>query len=156
MVIIPDARRKKLTLAIGMVLATGVANADFLSPFELSDLNGANGFVLNGVSATDYSGASVSIAGDINGDGIDDLVIGAPYASTGADYAGASYVVFGSDQGFPSPLNLSSLDGNNGFVVNGANASDYSGASVSAAGEVNGDRIDDMVIGARGSSTVAY
>ena len=156
MVIIPDARRKKLTLAIGMVLATGVANADFLSPFELSDLNGSNGFVLNGVSATDYSGASVSIAGDINGDGIDDLVIGAPYASTGADYAGASYVVFGSDQGFPSPLNLSSLDGNNGFVVNGANASDYSGASVSAAGDINGDGIDDLVIGAPGSSPGEY
>ncbi|MBT8070787.1 MAG: integrin alpha [Gammaproteobacteria bacterium] len=152
MVIIPKARRKKLTLAIGLILATGTVNAAFPAQLELSGLNGSNGFTINGVSAGDYSGTSVSMAGDINGDGVEDLVIGAPYASTNAEYAGAAYVIFGSDLGFPNPLNLSSLDGSNGFVINGTSAGDYSGASVSAGGDINGDGIDDLLIGAPGSS----
>ena len=149
MVINRKAKRKRLALAIGMALATATVYADFAPQFELSGLNGSNGFVINGVSAGDYSGASVSVAGDINGDGISDLIIGAPYANASA---GASYVVFGSNQGLPSPLNLSGLDGNNGFVITGSSAYDNSGASVSAAGDINGDGIDDLVIGAPGSS----
>ena len=153
------ANRKRLTLAIGMALATAAVYADFAPQLELSGLNGSNGFVINGVSAGDESGTSVSAAGDINGDGISDLIIGAPYANTGAEptvaeYAGASYVVFGSDQGLTSPLNLSGLNGSNGFVINGSSAYDYSGASVSGAGDINGDGIDDLVIGAPGSSLV--
>ena len=143
------AKRKRLTLAIGMALATVTVYADFAPQLELSDLNGPNGFVINGVSAGDYSGTSVSVAGDINGDGIDDLIIGAPYANTGA-----SYVVFGSNLGLPSPLNLSGLNGSNGFVITGSSANDFSGNSVSAAGDINGDGIDDLVIGAPGASPV--
>ena len=58
--------------------------------------DGSRGFVLAGVDAGDYSGFSVSAAGDINGDGIDDLIIGAYHADPGEDSnAGESYVVFG-------------------------------------------------------------
>jgi hypothetical protein len=45
--------------------------------FNLSTLNGSNGFAINGIAADDYSGLSVSSAGDVNGDGFDDLIIGA-------------------------------------------------------------------------------
>ena len=56
---------------------------------------------IQGAAADDYSGDSVRGAGDVNGDGIDDLIIGAPCADpNGRDHAGASYVVFGTDQGF--------------------------------------------------------
>ena len=48
---------------------------------DLSDLNGTNGFTINGIDAGDYSGYSVSSAGDVNGDGIDDIIIGADYAT---------------------------------------------------------------------------
>ena len=117
---------------------------------ELSALDGTNGFVLNGVDSYDSSGRSVSNAGDINGDGIDDLVIGAPYADiNNSSYTGESYVVFGSnDIGSDGSLELSALDGTNGFVINGVDEFDDSGYSVSNAGDVNGDGIDDLVIGA--------
>ena len=47
---------------------------------NLSSLNGSNGFRLDGVAAGDDSGRSVSNAGDVNGDGFDDLIVGADKA----------------------------------------------------------------------------
>ncbi|MGF2038614.1 MAG: beta strand repeat-containing protein [Nostoc sp. CmiVER01] len=125
---------------------------------NLSDLNGSNGFFINGIAADDYSGWSVSNAGDINNDGIDDLIIGTPVAdSNGNSDAGQSYVVFGGtnlDSG--GTLNLSDLNGSNGFIINGIAVGDYSGSSVSNAGDINNDGIDDLIIGASGASPNGY
>ncbi len=121
------------------------------NPFDLSTLNSLNGFWLNGEAVDDRSGSSVSAAGDINGDGIDDLIIGAPYADPNGNRSGRSYVVFGSDAGLANPFNLSTLNGSNGFVLNGEGAFDRSGRSVSAAGDINGDGVDDLIIGADGA-----
>src|SRR4028119_1374988 len=63
--------------------------------FNLSDLNGSNGFAINGIAANDNLGFSVSSAGDVNGDGFDDLIIGANGADPNGINAGQSYVVFG-------------------------------------------------------------
>ena len=83
---------------------------------NLADLDGSNGFVINGIDPSDSSGRSVSGAGDINGDGIDDILIGAPNAApNGNSDAGESYVVFGSDQGFSASLELSAIEGTNGI-----------------------------------------
>ncbi len=100
--------------------------------FELSSLNGANGFQINGESAYDRSGASVASAGDVNGDGFDDLVIGAEDA--GRNGSGASYVVFGKAGGFAANLNLAALNGSNGFQLSGEAALDRTGQSVASAG----------------------
>ena len=48
---------------------------------ELSGLDGSNGFVIKGIDGGDVSGYSVSGTGDVNGDGVDDLIIGASGAS---------------------------------------------------------------------------
>ena len=121
----------------------------FSSTLNLSTLDGSNGFRIDGAAAFDFSGRSVSNAGDINGDGVDDLIIGAPGADPNGESSGSSYVVFGRRGGFSSILALSSLDGSNGFRIDGVAASDFSGYSVSNAGDINGDGVDDLIIGAR-------
>ena len=117
--------------------------------------DGTAGFVLTGINSYDHSGNSVSGAGDVNGDGIDDFIIGAYTADPNGDSeAGESYVVFGRTTGFPAVFELSSLtpeigeDGTEGFVIQGIDDGDFSGVSVSGAGDVNGDGIDDLIIGA--------
>ncbi|MBB24855.1 MAG: hypothetical protein CME02_04940 [Geminicoccus sp.] len=123
--------------------------AGYSASLELSSLNGTNGFVINGIDEDDYSGDSVSSAGDINNDGFDDIIIGAYRADpSGASAAGESYVVFGKAAGYPATLELSALDGTNGFVINGIDAVDLSGDSVSSAGDINNDGYDDIIIGA--------
>ena len=112
---------------------------------SLGLLNGTNGFRLDGVAAGDLSGRSVSGLGDINGDGYDDVIIGAPMVSGGR---GESYVVYGKPTGFSSSINLSSLNGVNGFRVQGIDPDDMSGNLVSGAGDVNGDGLADILIAA--------
>ena len=149
-VIIGTANSEDVNRSSGRSYVVFGTDAGFDAAFELSSLDGSNGFVLKGIDARDYAGDSVSSAGDINGDGFDDLVIGASSADNTyyAPLAGESYVVFGSDEGFDAAFELSSLDGSNGFVLKGVDAGDFSGGSVSGAGDINGDGFDDLVIGA--------
>jgi hypothetical protein len=72
-----------------------------MTVIDLSTLDGADGFRLDGIDAGDQSGVSVSDAGDVNGDGFADLIVGAHLASPNGDFrAGESYVVFGKASGF--------------------------------------------------------
>jgi Ca2+-binding RTX toxin-like protein len=122
--------------------------AGFASNLDLSSLDGGNGFKLSGAAEADYSGISAASAGDVNGDGLADLIVGANSADPNGSDSGASYVVFGTAAGFASNIDLSSLDGSNGFRLSGAAAGDNSGRSVAAAGDVNGDGFADMIVGA--------
>ena len=88
------------------------------SVFNLSTLasgNGSTGFVINGVDAHDNSGFSVNSAGDINGDGYADIIIGAAKADPNGNASGEAYVVFGKASGYSASLDLSSLNGTTGL-----------------------------------------
>ena len=122
----------------------------FEASLDLASLDGTNGFRLEG------GGGAVASAGDVNGDGIADLIIGAGGADDGSDYdVGESFVVFGRASGFGASLDLATLDGADGFRLDGIDPFDFSGASVAGARDVNGDGFGDFIIGAQGPGTMA-
>ena len=112
---------------------------------DLTELDPADGFIIQGDAAGDSLGFSVSSAGDVNGDGIDDIIVGAPRGNDGGAEAGEAYVVFGSRAGFGVPvggrqvLDLTSLTAAQGFIIRGDVENDFLGHSVSSAGDINGD-----------------
>ena len=86
---------------------------------------GVGGFVIHGQDANDVPDCSVSSAGDVNGDGFDDVIIGAPSADGPGNTrpAGDSYVVFGKASGFAAEIDLAAVAaGNGGFVIHGQDA----------------------------------
>ncbi|MBF0627392.1 MAG: FG-GAP repeat protein, partial [Magnetococcales bacterium] len=124
-------------------------SAGWSGTFDLGSLNGSTGFRVDGAAAGDQAGFSVSSAGDVNGDGLDDVIIGARWADPNGADSGASYVLFGKSAGWNASIDLATLNGTTGFCINGILANDQSGSAVSSAGDVNGDGYDDLVIGAR-------
>jgi hypothetical protein len=120
----------------------------FAANIDLSSLDGSTGFKLSGAAANDRSGFSVASAGDVNGDGFADLIVGARYADLHGINSGTSYVVYGQASGFAANVDLSALDGSTGFRLTGAAAGDISGRSVASAGDVNGDGFADLIVGA--------
>jgi hypothetical protein len=151
-------------LAAGLQAVTSAAL--FPAVFPLASLlpenggDGSAGFVLTGIAGQDSTGVGVSAAGDVNGDGIGDLIIGASGADPdGRRDAGNTYVVFGRDTpqagNFPAVFPLAELetgDGSEGFVLTGINPEDHSGWAVNGAGDVNGDGIDDLIVSAVSSN----
>jgi len=96
----------------------------------------------DGVVAGDEYGRSVSSAGDVNGDGFDDVIIGAPKNNAGGISSGRAYIFFGG-----TVIN-NSVD----VILTGGAVNNYFGRSVSSAGDVNSDGYDDVIVGANGYS----
>ena len=97
---------------------------------SLVEGDGSEGFAINGINPNDAAIVNVNPrdraiiingAGDLNGDGYDDVVVSSPGADVNGDNSGQSYVVFGTAEKFAESLELSSLNGSNGFVLNGIN-----------------------------------
>ena len=89
-------------------------------------------------------GDALAGAGDVNGDGYPDLIVGDDFQGSGPP-AGQAYLVHGPVSG------VSSLMGADA-VLTGANQGDYAGCAVACAGDVNGDGLDDLLVGAHGES----
>ena len=132
---------------------------------DLTDLAPADGFIIQGDAERDYAGIGVSDAGDINGDGYADLIVGARGGDDGGTDAGEAYIVFGKQDGFGKDVNTTLSDGSmgvrrvvdltdlapaDGFIIQGDARGDSTGSSVSGAGDVNGDGFADLIVGARG------
>jgi hypothetical protein len=143
-------------------LAAGFAVLLILTTLSLSsDSTNASGFGMDsdlkdasasfwGEDGNDRSGRSVAGAGDVNGDGYDDILIGAPGNSEIKVGAGQSYLFFGKPFGWSKDFDLSNSDAS--FL--GEASSDQAGISVAGAGDVNGDGYDDILIGAIGNDEV--
>ncbi|MCP4055463.1 MAG: hypothetical protein GY739_20970, partial [Mesoflavibacter sp.] len=154
---------------------TGSGSTYLINADDLAALDGADGstdgvislaqvaatgtsYEFVGEDGSDYSGYSVSSAGDVDGDGNDDLLIGAPLADDGGgNGSGSTYLINADD--------LAALDGADGstdgvislaqvaatgtsYEFVGEDGGDNSGNSVSSAGDVDGDGNDDLLIGA--------
>jgi hypothetical protein len=109
---------------------------------DLTNLKASEGITVTGANEGDESGHSVSSAGDVNADGYDDFLIGAPAAGT-------AYVIFGGE--VLANIDLSALSSLRGFAITGPSNS-LLATTVSDAGDVNGDGYDDFVVGAPSSS----
>jgi len=107
------------------------------------DLSNAD-YKLLGEDDWNYAGISVSSAGDVDGDGLDDVLVGANKNDEGGSEAGAAYVILGSSLGTNSTISLSNAD----YKLVGESADSDAGISVSSAGDVDGDGLDDILVGA--------
>ena len=120
--------------------AVWIVSGDVTDDAALVDVATTN---LTGRGAGEGAGASVAPAGDINGDGFADLLVGAPGADDGR---GAVFVVLGPVEGEASL-------GDVAYAELGEGASDAAGAAVAGPGDVDGDGADDILVGAPGAAS---
>src|SRR5215207_3480880 len=138
-------------LAVIALLAAGLAPAGRAAAAEIPpsgtlDLRILADQRLSGDLQGTRLGTAVAPAGDVDGDGVDDVVVGAPRYDAGKETnTGAAWVLFGTGEGDPESRSVAAA---RGFRIDGAAAFDTAGAAVAGIGDVNGDGLDDVLVGA--------
>jgi len=127
-------------VAVGAGGGTGKA---YVYLGSASGLSTTASLTVTGEATNDYFGYPVATAGDVNGDGFSDMIVG---ASRNADYTGKAYVYLGSASG------LSAIPF---WTASGEAINDYFGVSVATAGDVNGDGFSDVAVGALWTASLA-
>ena len=121
--------RQPAACSSSLAPAAGRASPDFMGESWTAD----------GVETGGQFGYAVAGAGDVNGDGYDDLVVGAPRVDNGVYRAGAAFVYHGGPGGLaPAPT----------WDIAGSDTGERLGHAVAGAGDVNGDGFDDLIVGA--------
>lgn len=127
-VLFQDGTRNQTNINLGSIIA-----------------NPSQGFIISGENANEQFGFSVGNAGDVNGDGWKDIVVGAPYANANN---GNAYVLY-SKPGL-NALDLAKLNATSGFKLLGTGTfSATTGYAVNGIGDINGDGFDEVAIGAK-------
>jgi len=121
--------------------------ATFVYLGSSSGLNPIESWVVEGNQSNARFGKIVASAGDINGDGYEDVIVGAPFYSNGNTFEGAAFVYLGSSTGLNNSADWIS-EGNQNLV--------YFGEVVASAGNVNGDSFDDVIITSRTNQGTAF
>lgn len=134
-------------VVFGPALAGGLDSGGL----DLADLGVAGsgkGFAIRGQAAGDMAGYAVMSLGDMNGDGLADVLVGAPGQDAGGIDAGAAYVVWG--KAGDAPVLLSDVAaGIGGFRIAGGSSGDAVGSTLGVLGDQNGDGRAEILIGLR-------
>ncbi len=140
-------------MMVGAAGAAGQRGAAYLvfgraapTDVDLTAMTASQGVALEGENPQDFAGGVVAGLGDVNGDGIPDIGVGAANAPSGAQ-KGRAYVVYGK-AGFTG-LSLSALSATQGFRIDGTSSSN-TGSSLAGVGDLNKDGFDDFAVGSPG------